>query len=113
MPIYPAKCDTCNKTVEEVRPISRCDDHPICCNKQMHRVFTPLYVIEDTKPYRSPIDGKVISTKSAHRNHLKEHNVIEVGNERVKKKDPNAWIDSKENKQAIVNDLKRQFGQTV
>jgi hypothetical protein len=32
--------------------------------------------------YKSPIDGAVISSRRAHENHMREHNVIEVGNEK-------------------------------
>jgi hypothetical protein len=32
----------------------------------------------------SPIDHNMITSRSAHREHLKVHDVIEVGNERVK-----------------------------
>lgn len=40
-----------------------------------------LTVISDTEPYRSPIDGSIISSRSRHRDHMREHNVVEMGNE--------------------------------
>jgi hypothetical protein len=42
----------------------------------------PMYV-RDIGEYKSPIDGTMITSRSAHRDHLKAHDVIEVGNERV------------------------------
>lgn len=39
-------------------------------------------VMPDIQPYRSVIDGSVISSRSTHRAHLREHGCIEVGNER-------------------------------
>lgn len=38
-------------------------------------------VINDLAPYKSMIDGSMITSRSQHRNHLKQHNCIEVGNE--------------------------------
>lgn len=35
----------------------------------------------DIAPYRSMIDGSIISSRSEHREHLKKHNCVEVGNE--------------------------------
>lgn len=39
------------------------------------------YVQNDIKPYKSMVDGSIISSRSQHRRHLKQHNCIEVGNE--------------------------------
>ena len=46
--------------------------------------FTPggYTVLPDIAPYKSVIDGSVIGSRSTHRAHLREHNCIEVGNER-------------------------------
>lgn len=41
------------------------------------------FVMEDMKPYKSPIDGEIISSRSHHRAHMRKHGVIEVGNERL------------------------------
>lgn len=40
-------------------------------------------VMPDISPYKSVIDGREITSRSRHRQHLKDHNCIEVGNERV------------------------------
>jgi hypothetical protein len=39
------------------------------------------YVMPDIQPYRSMIDGKMVTSRSEHRRHLKANNCIEVGNE--------------------------------
>jgi hypothetical protein len=39
------------------------------------------YVMGDIQPYRSMVDGQMIESRSKHRAHLKQHGVIEVGNE--------------------------------
>ena len=35
----------------------------------------------DIQPYRSMVTGEIIEGRSQHRNHLKTHNVVEVGND--------------------------------
>lgn len=39
------------------------------------------YVIPDIQPYKSMIDGKMVTSRSEHRRHLKANNCIEVGND--------------------------------
>lgn len=41
-----------------------------------------LRLPNDQYDYKSPIDGSHISSKRAHRDHLKRHGVIELGNEK-------------------------------
>lgn len=38
-------------------------------------------VMPDIKPYQSMIDGRMINSRSKHREHLREHGCIELGNE--------------------------------
>ena len=40
-----------------------------------------LHVIPDIQPYKSMIDGSVITSRSVHRAHLKQHGCVEVGND--------------------------------
>lgn len=40
-------------------------------------------VIGDISPYRSVIDGREIAGRRQHRDHLREHGCVEVGNEWV------------------------------
>lgn len=42
-----------------------------------------FFVQPDIQPYRSTIDGSMIESRSQHRSHLRDHNCIEVGNERL------------------------------
>lgn len=39
------------------------------------------YVIPDIQPYKSMIDGQMVTSRSEHRRHLKANNCIEVGND--------------------------------
>jgi len=38
-------------------------------------------IMGDIKPYQSMIDGTTITSRSRHREHLRSHNCIEIGNE--------------------------------
>lgn len=38
-------------------------------------------VMPDIKPYRSMIDGREITSRSRHREHLKDHGCVEIGND--------------------------------
>ena len=45
-------------------------------------------VMPDIKPYKSMIDGSMITSRSVHRDHLRQHNCFEVGNEKMESKPP-------------------------
>lgn len=38
-------------------------------------------VMPDIQPYKSMIDGSIINSRSTHRDHLRSHGCVEVGNE--------------------------------
>jgi len=46
------------------------------------------HVMPDIKPYRSMIDGREITSRSRHREHLRAHNCVEVGNDSSLSKPP-------------------------
>ena len=41
------------------------------------------YVMDDMQAYKSPLDGSIISSRSKHKAHKRQHGVIEVGNEKL------------------------------
>lgn len=41
-----------------------------------------LEIMSDIQPYRSIIDGSVITSRSRHREHLRQHGCIEVGDQK-------------------------------
>jgi hypothetical protein len=45
-------------------------------------------VMLDIQPYKSMIDGSMITSRSVHRDHLRQHGCIEVGNEKMETKLP-------------------------
>lgn len=83
MPLYQVKCGKCGEEQEIFRHIKDFDDLPKCCNKKMHRVICPSQILLDIQPYKSMIDGSMITSRSKHREHLKQHGCIEVGNEKL------------------------------
>lgn len=40
-------------------------------------------IMGDIQPYKSMIDGSMIASRSTHREHLRQHGCIEIGNEKV------------------------------
>lgn len=38
-------------------------------------------IMGDIQPYQSMVTGEIINSRSSHREHLKAHNLVEVGNE--------------------------------
>jgi hypothetical protein len=62
------------------------------------------YVIPDIQPYKSMIDGRMISSRSEHRAHLKANNCIEVGNE-----DPTRRVRQETPKNSRVEVLRHQL----
>lgn len=40
-------------------------------------------IMRDIDPYKSMITGEMITSRSRHRDHLRQHNCIEVGNEKM------------------------------
>lgn len=38
-------------------------------------------IMKDIEPYQSMIDGRIIGSRSTHREHLRAHGCIEIGNE--------------------------------
>lgn len=47
-----------------------------------------FFVMGDIQPYKSMITGEMIEGRRQHRDHLREHGCIEVGNERQKPRTP-------------------------
>ena len=51
------------------------------------RALAPrVHIQGDIQPYRSMIDGRMVTSRSHHREHLRDNNCIEVGNEKMETK---------------------------
>lgn len=85
MPIYGTRCPDCDKEDSIYRTVAERDVNiPAClyCGGEMQRVVSAPMVMTDIQPYRSVVDGSLIGSRSAHRDHLIRHNCTEVGNEK-------------------------------
>lgn len=53
--------------------------------RQYDEPLAPI-IMPDIQPYQSMADGSMITSRSHHRDHLKQHNCIEIGNEKMESK---------------------------
>ena len=53
----------------------------VIVNEMPYTVDAGYYVMGDIQPYTSMIDGTLITSRSHHRVHLKDHGCVEVGND--------------------------------
>jgi hypothetical protein len=82
MPIYLMGCNECGHEEDLYRSVAKMDeDLPVCCGVTMQRKIVAPMIAVDIQPYRSQIDGSMITSRSQHRAHLKQHSCIEIGNE--------------------------------
>lgn len=105
MPIYEYHCPECDNRFEMFRHMSEYKAPTDCeCGAQANKVLSAPYVIEDIKPYRSVVTGERIKGRSHHREHLRQHELVEVGNEPVKQRKDIPMPD-------LVPDIKRAIQQ--
>ena len=83
MPVWDVKCDKCGNVKEIFLRLSEMDDLPECCGETMKRQVCAPFVPQEFQPYRSQIDGRMITDRGEHRRHLKANGCIEVGNEKI------------------------------
>lgn len=74
--------------------------------KQTAITKTAAYVRGDIQPYKSMVTGEMIEGRKQHRDHLKEHRLIEVGNEPIRESKPQAY-NADEVKREIARQLYR------
>lgn len=88
MPIYAIKCNHCGHSEDVYRSVANYDDLPEHCGHKMGRMLTAPYVQPDIQGYKSMATGEYIGSRSAHRAHLKQHELIEIGNEKLTPQKP-------------------------
>ena len=54
-------------------------------DEHLEKIHGP-FVMPDIQPYKSMIDGSMITSRSRHREHLQAHGCIGVGNEKMETK---------------------------
>lgn len=81
MPLYEVTCKKCGKSQDIFRKLSDYNNLPECCDMIMTRVISASFVHAEFAPYKSMIDGRMITDRGQHRRHLKNNGCSEVGNE--------------------------------
>lgn len=104
MPIYLVKCPKCESQQEIFRTLSNYDDLPECCGITTERQICAPMVIADIQPYKSMLTGEMITSRSQHRDHLKSHGCVEVGNEQPKPK-TQSWLEQKSQKESLRKEI--------
>jgi hypothetical protein len=66
------------------------------------------FVLGDISPYKSMVTGEMIMGRRQHREHLRQHNCIEVGNEMPKSR-PAPSVDRKAIRNDIINAVQRHW----
>lgn len=81
MPIYAFACQ-CGHHGDYYQTIEGRDSAPDHCGQPVRRIITaPSMVIGDIQPYKSMCDGSMVMGRMQHRDHLKRHGVVEVGDQ--------------------------------
>lgn len=89
------------------RYIQHPDTHELIEADQYVKPAPAYYVMPDIQPYKSVITGEIIGSRSKHRAHLKQHNCIEVGNEKMT---PKRMPDVGGRREAIIDAYKKLGG---
>lgn len=108
MPIYEYACDACGRGTEVYCSVSEYTREIACeCGQTATRTFTPHHVMPDIQPYRSMIDGSIVSSRSTHKAHLKQHGCVEVGNERMPARKPVPMAPLHEDIKRAIHEVRR------
>lgn len=81
MPLYRVRCSECGSEQDLYRTFKTIDELPLCCGKPVERKPCAPMVMTDIAPYKSMVTGEMITSRSHHKEHLKRHSLIEIGNE--------------------------------
>ena len=71
-------------------------------------------IMLDINPYKSMVDGSMITSRSKHREHLRKHNCIEIGNETMQNTPPPVQTNRREMLHRRLGDMSdRQANQIL
>lgn len=89
MPLYEYRCPNGHLTDAYRTVEDRATPEPCRCGELAQKVIrTAAFAVPDIGGYKSIIDGRWIGSRTAHREHLKVHGAVEVGNERMPERKP-------------------------
>ena len=82
-PVYEYLCPKCGKTHEAVRTVDERNNGPRCCGRKTKKQISHYHVAPLFNAYRvaGAERGKVIRSRGEHRDYLKKHGYVEVGND--------------------------------
>lgn len=103
MPLYEVRCKTCGKHTDIFRSLANYDDLPTCCGEVVERVLSAPMVIADIQPYQSMATGEWITSRSHHRDHLRAHGLVEVGNDNITP--TKSFTEDKKQKEALRSEI--------
>lgn len=108
MPIYEYECPHCQRREDIYCSMKEHGKKvPSCCHGPMNQIITSSgYVIPDIKPYRSMQTGEVIGGRKQHRDHLRQHGLIEVGNEKLPPRKPEPMPDLVPDLRAAIREVR-------
>lgn len=69
-----------------------------------HSEINAPSVLADMQAYRSPLDGSIVDGRAAHRQHMRKHGVIEVGNEKLTQRATKS-IDDNRHRESLRKDI--------
>lgn len=82
MPTYTYECPRCEHQRTVILTLAEHDTFKAThCRKQMFQVMFAPQITTDIQPYQSMVTGERIAGRRQHRDHLRAHGCIEVGNE--------------------------------
>ena len=88
MPLYEYEC-SCGALTERICPVKEHTPRIKCeCGQMAVQVLGFAHVIPDIEPYKSMVTGERIRSRSHHKQHLREHGLIERGNDPIRPRKP-------------------------
>lgn len=82
--LYEYECQ-CGALTERICPVKDHTPRIKCeCGRMAVQLLGFAHVVPDIEPYRSVVTGERIRSRAHHREHLKRHDLVEIGNERIK-----------------------------
>ena len=86
MPTYTYRCKQCCHEFDIVHRMSD-DSLTDCeqCGGELRRVIGLPMIAPDITPYQSMLTGEMIGSRSEHREHLRKHGYVEVGDQMSKR----------------------------
>jgi putative FmdB family regulatory protein len=109
MPLYDVRCTNCGDQRELWRTLAHFNDPmPNCdCGGYMKYQPSAPQIMGDIGEYTSLMDGTRITSRSHHREHMKRHGVVELGDAKPRSLEPEKWERKVDWKQATIETMEQ------